>query len=230
MAEQNRVNEDERYQYIGFERYGKKTKPLFKNEDDRKRHIQNLKEQAQSVFRKSVVFSEVVSLSDRIAVTIACLVMIVAPFLVWFNVHTLYGPVSFAGITGINHLSGFWFYVEMMGGNVIPWTVYLLAALAYLSILFGIVTLIFLYLPAKTKEAYAGRLKAILRIQMIPFLIFLAVIVLGLVGQRIPFGTHLGIQGLGHSYNVITLIQFSNIGFWLAIFGFIMNFNKSKEL
>jgi hypothetical protein len=230
MSEQQEINEQERYKYIGFETFGGKARPFWKSDADRKKQIENLKSQLGSVFRKSVVYSEVISLTDRVFITIASLVMIAAPFLVWFKADTLYGPVSFTGLTGIANLDGFWFYVQLMGGSVIPATVYLTAALAYLSLLFGVLTLVFLYLPAATKEAYVGRMKMILRIQLIPFLIFLAIVVLGLVSQKIPFGRFLGVEDLGGRYTIVTFIQFSSIGFWLAIFGFILNFNKSKEL
>lgn len=230
MSEQQEINEQERYKYIGFETFGKKVRPFWKSDDDRKKQIESLKSQLGSVFRKSVVYSEVISLTDRVFITLASLAMIVAPFLVWFKADTIYGPASFTGLTGITNLSGFWFYVQMMGGSVIPVTAYLTAALAYLSLLFGVLTLVFLYLPAKSRESYVIRMKTILRAQLIPFLIFLAIILLGLISQKIPFGRFLGVEGLGGRYTIVTFVQFSSIGFWVAIFGFVLNFNKSKEL
>ncbi|MCK4857052.1 MAG: hypothetical protein KAT58_03695 [candidate division Zixibacteria bacterium] len=230
MTEQNQISEEERYKYIGFETFGRKTRPFWRDEEERESYVEGIKKQLGSVFRNSVVYSEVMGLSDRIAITIASLVMIVAPFLVWMKVDTLYGTASFSGITGFLNMEGFWFYVEMIGGSVIPLTVYLTTVLAYLSVLFGVLTLVFLFLKARTQENYIRRLKSVLRLQAIPFIIFLAIIVLGLIGQRIPFGSHLGVDGLSASYSIVTFIQFSSIGFWLAIFGLIMNFNKSKEL
>jgi hypothetical protein len=73
-------------------------------------------------------------------------------------------------------------------------------------------------------------MKNILRLQSIPFIIFLVVVLLGLVTQKIPFGRHLGIEGLSGRYTIVDFVQFSSYGLWLAIFGFIMNLNKSKEL
>jgi hypothetical protein len=230
MAENNRLSEEERYQFIGFERFGKKSKPLFKDDEERQRHVANVKNTTGSVFRNSVIYAESISLVDRAMITIASLVMVIAPFLVWFKAATLYGPVTFTGLTGIMNTGGFWFYVEMMGGSIIPLTVYLTTVMAYLSVLFGIMTLVFLFLPAKSEAGLVSRLKMVMRAQLVPVFIFLAIIVIGLVGQRIPFGPHLGIDGLGRNYSIFTFVQFSYIGFWLSLFGFIINFNKSKEL
>jgi hypothetical protein len=230
MAQENQLSEDERYQYIGFETFGKKVPPFWKNEEERKEHLQEVHQQEGSVYRRSVVYSDVLSMADRVAVTIASLVMIVAPFLAWMKVETIYGPVAFTGFFGLMNLDKFWFYVEMMGGMIIPVSVYLIAAIAYLSLVFGVVTLVTLFLKAGSLESYTARLKRVLRLQIIPFLLFLVVVVLSFIGQRIPFGQHLGVWDLGSRYTVVTLVQFSSIGLWLAIFGFLLNFNKSKEL
>jgi hypothetical protein len=64
---------------------------------------------------------------------------------------------------------------------------------------------------------------------MIPLAVFLLIVLLSLVGQRIPFGPYLGIQDLSGQYSIVTLIQFSSVGLWMSFFGFMLNFNKSKE-
>lgn len=232
MAQNEQINDEERYQYIGFESFGKKVKPFWKNNEERAEHLKKLHELESegTVFRKSVVMASVMGLSDRIAIAVASLIMIVAPFLPWIKADTIYGPVSFTGFTGLMHLDSFWFYVELMGGKVIPVAIYLTAAVAYLSIFFGIVTLVVLFMKAKSIEAYAKRLKSVLRLQIYPFLIFLAIIIVSLIGQRIPFGEYLGIYGLGDNFNMVTFLSFTSFGLWLAIFGFLLNFNKSKEL
>lgn len=231
MAEQKQIDPtDDRYRYIGFEVFGSKTDPFWRSEDERKGYIAGLKEQIGSVYRNSVVYSQIISQTDRVFIIIASAMMIVAPFLTWMKATTLYGPVSFTGITGIFSMGGFWFYVQKVGGWVIPVTVYLLAILAAISLILGILVLATLFSKAPSEEIYVQKLKRILRLNAIPFGLFLLVVVISLIGQRIPFGQYLGVHEIDSHYTVVTLVQLTSIGFWLAVFGFILNFNKSKEI
>lgn len=221
---------DERYQYIGFEAFGAKAGSFWKSDDERQSYISRVKEQVGSIYRNSVVYSTAISLTDRAFIAIASLAMIISPFLPWFSVRTIYGTESFTGLMGFFNREGFWFYVEMMDGWVIPTTAYLLVAMALLSLVLGVLGLASLFMKAKTEAAYVGRVKTILRLNVIPFLIFLAIIVVGMITQRIPFGQHLGVFDLGGRYSIVTFVQFSSFGFWIAVFGILLNFNKSREL
>ncbi len=231
MAEQKQVDPaDDRYRYIGFEVFGSKTDPFWRNEDERKSYVEGLKQQIGAVYRNSVVYSNVVTKIDRIFIIIASVMMVIAPFLTWMKATTLYGPVGFTGITGVFSMGGFWFYVEKVGGWVIPVTVYLLAAMAVMSLVLGVMVLMALFRKAPSEDVYVQKLKSVLRLNAIPFVVFLLVILISLIGQRIPFGQHLGINEIDSRYSVVTLIQLSSFGFWLSVFGFILNFNKSKEI
>jgi hypothetical protein len=221
---------DERYQYIGFEAFGAKPGKFWKSDTERQSYVEKVKEQVGSIYRNSVVYSSAISATDRVFIVIASLAMIVSPFLPWFSVKTIYGPESFTGLLGYFHRDGFWFYVQMMGGWVIPVSVYLLTAMALLSLVLGIFGLAAPFMKSKSEAAYVHRVKTLLRLNVIPFLVFLAIIFLGLVTQQIPFGEHLGVYDLGSRYSFVTLIQFSSYGFWLAVFGILLNFNKSREL
>ena len=231
MAEQKPVDPtEERYRYIGFEVFGSKTDPFWRNEDERKSYVEGLKAQIGSVYRNSVVYSNVVTKTDRIFIIIASAMMIIAPFLTWMKASTLYGPASFNGILGVFNMSGFWFYVQKIGGWVIPVSVYLTAAMAVISLVLGIMVMLTLFGKAPSEDVYVQKLKKVLRLNAIPFGIFLLVVLISLIGQRIPFGEHLGIDEIDSRYSVVTLVQLSSVGFWLSVFGFILNYNKSKEI
>jgi hypothetical protein len=230
MAEEKNVKPEERYQYIGFEVFGPKSPSFWSSEEERKKYIASVKAQIGSIYRNSVVYSSVISRVDRIFILIASAMMIIAPFLTWINVSTLYGPVSFTGLFGIFSRSGYWFYVQKMDGSIIPLTIYLLALLALASLAFGVWTLLTLYRKAASETIYLERLKKTLKMSFYPFLLFLLIVLLGMIGQRIPFGSSLGINDLGNSYSIVSLIQFSSAGLWMAVFGFLLNFNKAKDL
>lgn len=231
MAEQKQLDPgEERYRYIGFEVFGSKTDPFWRNEDERKSYVEGMKQQIGSIYRNSVVYSSVVTKTDRIFIIVASVMMIIAPFLTWMKAHTLYGPASFGGITGIFGMGGFWFYVEKVGGWVIPVTVYLTFAMALMSLVIGVMVMLALFRKAPSEDVYVQKLKGVLRLNAIPFIVFLLIIVISLFGQRIPFGQYLGIEEIDSRYSVVTLVQLSSIGFWMSVFGFILNFNKSKEI
>jgi hypothetical protein len=230
MAEEKNVKPEERYQYIGFEIFGPKPPSFWTSEEERKKYIASVKAQIGSIYRNSVVYSSVITRIDRIFILIASALLIIAPFLTWIKVHTLYGPVSYTGLFGIFNRSGYWFYVKKMDGSVVPLTVYLLAVMALASLFFGVWTLQTVYRKAASETIYLARLKKTLKMSLYPFMLFLFIVLLGLIGQRIPFGNSLGISELHGSYSIVTLIQFSSAGLWMAVFGFLLNFSKSKDL
>ncbi len=229
MAEEKQVSPDERYRYIGFEVFADKPRGFWKNDEERKSYIEQVKAELGSLYRNSVVYASVISKVDRIFITVASIMMILAPFLPWFRVKTLYGSESFMGITGLFSLGGFWFYVSKMGGMVVPLSIYLLALLVFLSLALGIWTLLTVYGKAPSQEVYLAKLKKVLKLNVIPLGVFLLIILLSLIGQRVPFGPYLGIEDLTSRYSVVTFIQFSSVGLWMSFFGFMLNVNKAKE-
>jgi hypothetical protein len=229
MAEDKQVNPEERYRYIGFEVFGDKPQKFWKDDEEKKSHIQRVKAAVGSLYRNSVVYASVLSKTDRLFIIFASALMILAPFLPWFSVKSLCGSQSFLGVTGLFGMGSFWFYVSKMGGMVVPLSIYLLALLSYISLAIGVWTLLTVYGKAPSEEAYLAKLKKVLRFNAIPLGVFLLIIVLSLIGQRIPFGPYLGIENLSGHYSIVTLIQFSSIGLWMSFFGFMLNFNKSKE-
>jgi len=117
-----------------------------------------------------------------------------------------------------------------MDGWAIPLSVYLMAAMAVISLVLSVLVLLTLFHNAPSEDVYVQKLKSVLRLNAIPFGIFLLIVLLSLIGQRIPFGQYLGISEIDSRYSVVTLVQLSSAGFWLSVFGFILNFNKSKEI
>ncbi len=231
MAEQKPMDPaEERYQYIGFERFPGKVDPFWKNDDERKSYVSGLKDQIGSIYRNSVVYSDVLTPVDRWMIMLVAVLMIVAPFLPWMRAHTLYGPESFGGITGLFGLGGFWFYVEKIDGWVIPFSVYLLAAMAALSLILGVMVLLAVFGKAPNQDVYLQKVKRALRLNGIGVGLFLVIILFSLIGQRIPFGQHLGIEEIGARYSIVSFINLSHAGLWLSVFGFVLNFNKSKDL
>lgn len=86
----NRVAEDQRFRYIGFEVYPGKPKDLFKSEAERDKLVEAVRRKRESgeVIREDcTLLEERVSMSDRIVMTLACLAMLAALFLPWFAVY-----------------------------------------------------------------------------------------------------------------------------------------------
>jgi hypothetical protein len=88
-APSSRISEQQRFRYIGFDVFPGKPKDLFRNEEERNKHIEAIvaKRKRGEVLRDHCsLFEERVSLTDRLVLTIASLLIVVSLFLPWFAV------------------------------------------------------------------------------------------------------------------------------------------------
>ena len=112
--------------------------------------------------------------------------------------------------------------------------VYIPALLSLLAFIFGILTLIMLFLPAGTRESYQARLKKVLGLHWLPLALWMAFFVVSIIGVRLPFGEWMsesyGVRAIGDSITVVTFATLSGIGVWLSIAGLVLNAVKSNDL
>lgn len=86
----DRIAEEKRFRYIGFEVYPGKPKDLFKSDAERDKLVEDVRRKRESgeIIRDACTLLEKrVSMSDRIVMALACLAMLVALFLPWFAVY-----------------------------------------------------------------------------------------------------------------------------------------------
>ena len=228
---------DIRYKYIGFDVYGSKVKKFFKSEEEKKQYEEKVAEYNKTHFSPlrsgTTVKANLMGGVDKLILTLTSLGLIVGGLLPWFSVNTIYGQFRIPGATAFLSVSGL---MGLMGefSSLLPILVYIFSVLGIVSIIFGVVTLIMLYLPSKNKEASQGRLKHALGWQYLPLTIWAAVFIFLVVGIKIPFGEEISdiyaISGLGSKFNIVTFASFSQPALWLCFVSLIINAIKSNDL
>ena len=86
----NRIKENDRMKYIGFEVFPGKTKDLFKSDAEKDKFVKNLQAKRASgkIIREDCILCEErVSTLDRFTLLIACLVIFGALFIPWYGVY-----------------------------------------------------------------------------------------------------------------------------------------------
>lgn len=85
-----RITEDQRFKFIGFEVFPGKPKDLFKNEAEKQKFVdaaQAKREKGDVIREECTLLEERVSLSDRLVLTIASLILFASLFLPWYSAY-----------------------------------------------------------------------------------------------------------------------------------------------
>jgi hypothetical protein len=88
----SRINEKDRYRYIGFEVFPGTPKDLFKNDAEKEKYVEALKAKRQSedTLREDCkLLEERVSRGERLVLAIASVVILLALFLPWYSAYTV---------------------------------------------------------------------------------------------------------------------------------------------
>lgn len=228
---------DIRYKYIGFDVYGSKVKEFFRSEEEKKHFEEEVakygKEHSSSLRSGTAVRANLLSTVDRIVLTLSSLGLIVGSFLPWFSISSIYGELKMVGILVYSSTSGLMELLSRFSATL-PILAYVFSGLAVLSIVFGILSLLMLYLPSKNMEKRMARLKHTLGWQYLPITIWVALLIFLIVGIDIPFGEDLSdiyaIRGLSSQFNIVTFWVFAQPALWLTIGSFVINAIKSNDL
>jgi hypothetical protein len=100
-----RISEEQRFHYIGFEVFPGKPKDLFKSEAEKQQFVDQVKARrsgGRSVRERCTLMDERVSRGERLILTLAAALVIVALFMPWYSI---YHEVPVAG-TGQTSASG----------------------------------------------------------------------------------------------------------------------------
>jgi NADH:ubiquinone oxidoreductase subunit 6 (subunit J) len=228
---------DIRYKYIGFDVYGSKVKEFFRSEEEKKEHEKQVAEYAKShsssLRSGTAVKAELLSRVDRVILTLSSLVLISGGVLPWFSVNSIYGKLTMPGITLFSSAASFMGLLSRFAG-MLPVLVYIFSALAAIGVVFGILTLVMLYLPSGNRDRHLARLRHVLGWQYLPLTVWVATFVFLIVGVKIPFGEDLSniyaIPGLGSKFDIVTFWAFAQPALWLSVGSLVINAVKSNDL
>jgi hypothetical protein len=241
MAEENKKNEKEekisedlRYKYIGFDIFPKKVKDFWKDEEEKREHLEKVKgEKSQATLLdrdQSLVRISVFSKTDKIVLSIASFLLAISLFIPWFslrgeNLHSTYTGLGFIFKLGV--LLGY----APLGGFLLSLFLVLLLLTILSSFGVGVLNLVSIYKKHHNLERYLANLKRTLKLNLIPLSLWVILIIITIIGMPTPFaGALLGVESWGDGFNVINFLALSSYGMWLGLPCLIINCVKISDL
>jgi len=106
--EVKRISEDQRFHYIGFEVFPGKPKDLFKSDAEKQQFVEQVKSRrsrGEIIRDKCTLMGDRVSAGERLIMTIAAALVIIALFLPWYSVYNEV-PLNAAGQTSASTAPG----------------------------------------------------------------------------------------------------------------------------
>ncbi len=241
MAEENKKNEKEdkipedlRYKYIGFDIFPKKVKDFWKDGEEKRKYLEKVKEeksQATLLDRDhSLVKASVFSKTDKIVLSIASFLLAISLFIPWFslrgeNIHSTYTGLGFIFKLGLL------FDYAPLGGFLLSLFLVLLLLTILSSFGVGVLNLVSIYKKHNDLESHLAKLKKTLKLNLIPLILWVILIVIAIIGIPTPFaGALSGVKGLGDGFNLLNFFALSSYGMWLCLPCLIINCVKINDL
>lgn len=231
MAEQQKL--EERYRYIGFDVYPAKAERVFKDPAEEKLYLEKIKKREKSLpgFERdfSLVYVPAFTATDKMILTVFSFLLTISFFLPWFSFTQMENRFNFSALTGLLNLGKISDFIALGGIPAIV-VVILTAIFMVLSFVLGIVNLLAVFSKANDPERYWSRLKKFAKLGYFPIFIWLAVLIISIVGFKTPVWDLLGISQLGEKFNLFSLIKLTHMGLWIALASLIVNTSIASEI
>lgn len=232
MAKKNEINPEElRYNYLGFEVAPGKLKEFWDSDEEKKSYIDKIRERlktTQVIERDfSVVNSRQMNKADRIIISIASVVMILSLLVPYYSFEAFGGKVSGSAISylmNLGYISNFLAWGSLAMKLTLVFSVFMI----FFSPIIGILNLMALNSNMK-KANYFSRLKTMSRLNILAIFLYIALFALAASGQLNPFGS-LGIEALGESFTLMSVISMVGVSMWLNIAAHIMGLIPALEI
>ena len=222
--------EADRYQYIGFDVFPRKAKEFWKSEEEKKVYLEKTgKGRRREERDHSLVYVNILSGVDKAILTVSSLLIVIAFFLPWFVLER--GDMAFR-YTPLSYIFNFGFVASYsaLGGFLAGLFATLLLIMVILSFLFGVGTLYFLHRKINTPEKYYGQLKRILFWNYLPVVLWVAAVVVAVVGFTLPFGSAFGVKEISENFNFLSFMTATSYGMWITLACLIINAWKTTDL
>jgi len=222
--------EADRYQYIGFDVFPKKAKEFWKSEEEKKTYLERTRKGRKREERDhSLVYVNILSGVDKTILTVSSLLIAVGFFLPWFVLER--GDTAFR-YTPLSYIFNFGFVASYaaLGGFLAGLFATLILITVILSFLFGVGSLYFLHRKVNAPEKYYGQLKSILFWNYLPVVLWIAAVVVSVIGFPSPFGSAFGVKEIGENFNFLSLMTATSYGMWITLACLIINAWKTTDL
>ena len=230
---EEKVTEETRYKYIGFDVYPKKPKKFWKSEEEKTKLLDEVKKKVSRTAVEerdhSLVRATVFTRVDRLVLTVASLALTISLVLPWFS---LRGENFSSQVIGLGFFLklGALFGYAALSGPLFSVFVILVGVTILSSFFAGLVSLLALLKKHSDTESYLTGLKKKLKLNLIPLVSWTALIVIACFGMSTPFAGILRVNGFGDSFTVINFFVLSSFGVWLALPSVIINCVKISDL
>jgi len=230
---EERVTEETRYKYIGFDVYPKKPKKFWKSEEERRKLVEGVKKKVSKTAMEerdhSLVRAAVFTRVDRLVLTVASLILTISLVMPWFS---LRGESFSSQVIGMGFFLklGALFSYAPLSGPLFSVFVVLVGVTILSSFVAGLVSLLALLKKHSDTESHLSSLKRKLKLNLIPLVSWAALIVIACFGMSTPFAGIFRVDGFGDSFTVINFFVLSSFGVWLALPSVIINCVKINDL
>jgi hypothetical protein len=228
-----KLDDEIRYRYIGFDVYPKKSKEFWKGEGEKKNYLEEIKKRgfgsalAQSGHSliRAVVFTKV----DRLVLTVTSLLLTISFFLPWFSIRGEFFSAQVLGLGFFLKVGTLLGYAPLSGTLFSVFLIIVGLTIAS-SFIAGLLTLLALYKKHTNPEVHLTNLKKKLKLNLIPLALWGALIVISSMGFSTPFADAFRIEALGDSFTVVNFFMLSSFGIWLSLPSVIINCIKIGDL
>ena len=225
--------DDLRYKYIGFDVYSSRAKKFWRDPEEEKRYLEEVKKRKEKGEREerdhSLIAVPIFSPVEKWILTISSVLMILCFFLPWF---TFTRGESVMRYNVLQYLFNFGTLMTYSGlGGALLGVLTVIFPVAMLSsLLFGILNLLALYSKTNSEEGYLRKVKKTLRLNFIPFFLWIVAVIISIVGVAAPLASAFGVNQLKDNFDVITLVSISGFGLWISLGCWILNSVKANDL
>ena len=227
------VSEETRYRFIGFDVYPRKPKKFWKSEEEKRKLLEEVRRRgARTAVEErdhSLVRTSVFSKVDRMVLTVTSLLMTVSFFLPWFSVRGEHFSFKVLGV-GFFLKLGVLFGYAPLSGALFSVFVILVGLTIISSFGAGLVSLLAIHKKQSDVERYLINLKRWLKLNLIPLVLWVVVMLISTVGMSTPFADALGVNGLGDGFTVVNFFLLSSYGIWLSLPSVLVNCVKISDL
>lgn len=225
---------EDRYRYIGFNVFPAKAPEFWKSEEERKTHLEKVREThgrfVPLTRSNSLVAARAISGFERWTLICTSLLMAISPLLPWFSFTRGTETLSYSGISVLMHAGSVHGYLAL-GPGLLSTSFYMLLALMLVSSALGIAALVFLFSGgAGASENYLTRLHKIMTWHYLPILGWFVFFGMAMLPTTLPYGQSLGLAEVGNEYGMGALTAASSAGLWIPVGALWVNAIKGNDL
>jgi hypothetical protein len=230
---EGRVPEETRFKYIGFDVYPTQPKRFWKSEEEKRKLLEEVKKKglrtAVEERDHSLVRTSVFSGVDRMVLTVTSLLLTVSFFLPWFSIRGEYFSFKVLGVGFFSRLGTLFAYAPL-SGSLFSVFVILVGLTILSSFGAGVFSLVAIHKKHIDFEKYLVSLKKRLKLNLIPLVMWVAVIVISSIGMSTPFADAFKVDGFGDGFTVVNFFLLSSFGIWLSLPSVMVNCVKISDL